>query len=58
MRLIWTIIWALLISGAVSYVLSSMAGETFDMTGTLALAGIFVVTIFVLGSMLKETNEY
>jgi len=58
MRLIWTIIWALLISAAVSYVLSSMAGESFDMTATLALAVTFVVAAFILGGLMKETTEY
>jgi len=58
MRLIMTIIWSILISGAISYVLTSMAGEPFNITFTLIVASFFVVAIFVLGEgALKETER-
>lgn len=58
MRYIWTIIWALLISAAVSYVLTSMAAEPFNLTDTVVLAVIFTVVIFFMGDVvLKEKNE-
>ncbi|OZU90638.1 DUF2929 domain-containing protein [Virgibacillus indicus] len=58
MRYIVTIIWAVLISAVISYVLSSMAGDAFSMPGTLLLAGIFIVATFLLGDgILKEDKS-
>jgi len=48
MRLIMTIIWSLLISSAISYVLTSMAGDPFNFTHTVVLTIIFVVAIVAL----------
>lgn len=57
-RYIVTIIWAVLISAVISYVLSSMAGEPFSIEGSLLLAAIFAVGIFVLGEgALKEDKK-
>lgn len=58
MRFIWTLIWALLIGGAVSYILSSMNGEPFNMVHSIILSIIFTIAIFLLGEgLLKEQNE-
>ncbi|API91027.1 MULTISPECIES: YjzD family protein [Virgibacillus] len=57
MRYIVTLIWACLIGAAVSYVLSSMGSEPFNLTATIGLAVVFFITISVLGDgILKEDN--
>ncbi|MFD2630356.1 YjzD family protein [Oceanobacillus kapialis] len=58
MRYIWTIIWAFLISAALSYVLSSMGGEQFDVMNTVVFAAILSVFVFLLGDVvLKEEKS-
>lgn len=58
MNYIMTIIWAILISAAVSYVLLSMAGEPFVFADSLLLAVVLVAAVFTLGAgVLKEKNE-
>lgn len=58
MRYIMVAIWSLLISTAVSYVLTSMGGEPFNFVLTLILAGIFTVAIILLGDgVLKGTEN-
>ncbi|WP_420031296.1 DUF2929 family protein [Virgibacillus halodenitrificans] len=58
LRYIWTIIWALLISSVLSYVLSSMGGESFSFLSTIVFAGILVVAIAILGDgALKEDHS-
>lgn len=58
MRLLVVAIWSVLISSAISYVLTSMAGEPFNFVHTLILAGIFLVVITLLGEvLLKEKQE-
>lgn len=57
MKYIMTIIWSLLIGAAVSYVLTSMAEDPFSMTQTLVLAGIFAVSIIVMGEFLIKKEE-
>lgn len=55
MRFIMTIIWAILISATISYVLTSMAGEPFNVIQTLILSGIIGVIVIALGEFaLKE----
>lgn len=59
MRFIMTLIWALLISSAISYVLTSMAGDPFEFTHALILGVIFAIAIFILGEgVLKEDNKH
>lgn len=58
MRYFMTIFWSLLISGVVSYVLSSMAGEPFNLSNSIILAIIMTIIIFILGDgLLKEQND-
>lgn len=58
MRYIVTIIWAVLISAVISYVLSSMAGDDFNMPGTIAVSAVFIIGIFLLGDgILKEDKS-
>jgi len=53
MRFIMTIIWALLIGGALAYVLSSMADAPFNVTQSLVFSTVMFVAIFLLGGVLK-----
>jgi len=56
-RLLAVVIWSLLISVLVSYVLTSMAGTPFNMNHTLILGLFFTVAIFLIGDVaLKEEN--
>lgn len=58
MRIVVVAIWSILISSAISYVLTSMAGEPFNFIHTLILSGIFLVVITLLGDvLLKEEHE-
>ncbi|MGM8364393.1 DUF2929 family protein [Virgibacillus sp. W0181] len=57
MRYIMTIIWSALISGVVSYVLSSMTGEPFNLADSLILAAIMAIAIFLLGDGLLKKQE-
>ncbi|HEX6593643.1 MAG TPA: YjzD family protein [Bacillota bacterium] len=58
MRYIMVIIWGVLISSVLSYVLTSMAGEPFNVNQTITLAVIFSVIVYILGDgILTEKNE-
>lgn len=58
MRYIFTIVWAALISFVLSYVLSSMGGESLDIVATLVMAAVFSIIIFLLGDgVLREKKE-
>lgn len=57
MRYIMTIIWAVLISSVISYVLSNMAGDPFNLTHTLILAAILSVVVFILGDGILKNQE-
>ncbi|GGB39940.1 DUF2929 family protein [Virgibacillus dakarensis] len=58
MRFFWTFIWALAVGSVISYILSSMAGNPFNVVHTLALAIIFTLAIYLLGEgVLKEQEE-
>ncbi|MDC3417218.1 DUF2929 family protein [Aquibacillus salsiterrae] len=58
MRYIWTIIWAILLSFLVSYVLTAMAGETFQFGPVFAVAAMFIIAITTIGDgVLKEEQE-
>lgn len=53
-----TIIWSLLISLALAFVLTSMAGDPFILSEALILAVVFVVIIAFLGDgVLKEESN-
>lgn len=57
MRFIMTIIWALLIGGVLSYVLTSMAGEPFNLNQSIILSSIIAVFIFILSGVLKDSSQ-
>ncbi|GAB3789889.1 DUF2929 family protein [Virgibacillus kimchii] len=49
MRYVMTIIWALLLGVVLSYVLSSMAAEPFNVSATIAFIIIISLSVFWLG---------
>lgn len=58
MRVIMIAIWSVLISAAISYVLTSMAGEPFNLTTVLYVAALFFVTVLVVSEVgLKEDKN-
>ncbi|WP_026905721.1 YjzD family protein [Paucisalibacillus globulus] len=58
MRYLVTIFWAVLITFVLSYVLSSMAGQSLDLVATFVMAAIFSLFIFILGDgLLREKKE-
>ncbi len=58
MRYIMTIVWAILIGAAVSYVLTSMGGEPFVMADSLVLSAIFAVIAMILGDgILRQESK-
>lgn len=58
MRIIMSAIWSILISAAIAYVLTSMAGEQFTLTGVFAVAAIiFVIVVLVSEVGLKEEKS-
>lgn len=58
MRVIMVAFWSVLISAAISYVLTSMAGEAFNLTTVLFVAGLFFISILVISEVgLKEETE-
>lgn len=58
MRFVMVAIWSVLVGAVVSYVLTSMANEPFNLTSTFVLSGIFAVIAIFLGEVgLKEKKE-
>lgn len=56
MKYIITLIWALLIGSALGYVLSSMAGDPFNVTqSAVYAAGVFIV-ILIFDAVLKTES--
>lgn len=58
MRVIMVAIWSVLISAAISYVLTSMAGEAFSLPTVLIVAGVFFVSVLLISEVgLKEEKN-
>lgn len=57
MKYVMTLIWSMLLSFIVSYVLSSMAGDPFIITQALVLGGIFFVAIVALGAVIAPEKQ-
>lgn len=49
MRMIWTIIWALLLSFMSAYVVSNMAGSSFAFSQVIIMTILFTLAAVVLG---------
>lgn len=58
MKYFATIFWAFIISIVVSYVLTSMGNQAFNLPGALGLAALFSIAAILLGDViLKEEEE-
>ncbi len=58
LRFVFVMIWSFLISSAVSYVLTSMGGEPFNINHTLILTVFFFLIVTILGEVvLKEEKN-
>lgn len=57
MSYVMTLIWSVLIGGAIAYVLTSMAGEPFNLTATLFLGGVFAITVFIIGEFVLKPEK-
>jgi len=57
MRIIMTIIWALLIGGALDYILTSMAGDPFNLTQSIVFSAAVFIAIVVLDGVLSTQNK-
>jgi hypothetical protein len=58
MRYVMTIVWASLLGVVLSYVLSSMAAEPFNVSATIAFIVIVSLAVFWLGDgVLKEEKD-
>ena len=53
MRFIISLFWALLIGGALAYVLSSMAGDAFNVTQSIVYSGVVFIAIMLMDLALK-----
>ncbi len=57
MKYVMTLIWSMLLSFIVSYVLSSMAGDPFILTQALVVGGVFFVAIVALGTVIAPSKQ-
>ena len=52
-----TIVWALLIGGALAYILSSMAGDSFNLTQSISFSAIAFIAILLLDGVLSAQDK-
>ncbi|HLR22446.1 MAG TPA: DUF2929 family protein [Pseudogracilibacillus sp.] len=57
MKYIMTIVWALLIGAALAYILSSMAGDTFNMVQSIVYSGVVFIIILIMDNVLSVDTE-
>lgn len=58
MRVIMAIVWALILSLAISYVLTSMGGEPFNITPIFAVTAFIFIAVVILGDgVLRQSDE-
>ncbi|MGP4041818.1 DUF2929 family protein [Gracilibacillus sp. D59] len=58
MKYFATIFWAIIILAVVSYVLTSMGGQDFNIASAISLAAIFSIAAIILGDgILTEEEE-
>jgi len=58
MRFILPLIWALLIGGALAYVLSSMAGDPFNLTQSISYSvAVFIMILFLDGVLSTQEQD-
>ncbi|HLQ84119.1 MAG TPA: YjzD family protein [Pseudogracilibacillus sp.] len=57
MKYVMTLIWSMLLSLVVSYVLGSMAGDPFLLSEAVILGVIFFIAIIALGMILDPKKQ-
>ncbi|MEI3608314.1 DUF2929 family protein [Pseudogracilibacillus sp. SO10305] len=57
MRVIVAFIWAVLISSALAYILSSMANEMFNFTQALGLSISMIVAVMIIDGILSSFTK-
>lgn len=57
MRIIMAIVWAFILSLAISYVLTSMGGEPFNFSYAFVVASLIVVAVVLLGEGALKEND-
>ncbi len=57
MKYVMTLVWSMLLSLVVSYVLGSMAGDPFILSEAVILGVIFFITITLLGLILSPNKQ-
>ncbi|WLR49543.1 YjzD family protein [Halobacillus litoralis] len=57
MRMIWTIIWAFLLSLMAAYVVSNMAGSSFAFSQVIIMTILFTLAAVVLGEGIIKEEE-
>lgn len=57
MKYVMTLVWSMLLSLVVSYVLGSMAGDPFILTEAVILGVIFFIAITLLGMILSPNKQ-
>ncbi len=57
MRFIITLIWSLLIGGALAYVLSSMGNESFNVTQSIVFSASAFIAITLLDGVLHVSER-
>lgn len=57
MKYVFSLLWAVLIGAAVSYVLTSMANEPFNVVLLLILAVIIFIAVVVIDAVLNKGLE-
>lgn len=57
LRIIGSVIWALLIGAAVAYVLSSMGSQPFNLSQSLTFSAIVFIGILAVDAALAVRNE-
>ncbi|MBH0228777.1 YjzD family protein [Halobacillus yeomjeoni] len=57
MRIIWTLIWAFLLSSMTAYVISNMAGGSFHLSQVIIMTILFTVVAAVLGEGIIKEEE-
>ncbi len=57
MKFIMTIIWAILIGSALNYVLTSMAGDPFNLTQAIGFAAATFIGILAFDGILSAQDK-
>lgn len=57
MKYVFSLLWAVVIGTVVSYVLTSMANEPFNLTLLFILAGLLFIATIIIDAVLNKASE-